>query len=231
MNLLKMDKALIFKLMFLVLILLALIFFGIKTGPWFIENAKNPVYMREFLSGFGNAGFLVYILIQTIQAIVLVFPGDLFSICGGFIYGIPLGFSLTFLGLMLGTVIVFYTSRFFGYNLISSFISKEKIEKMSAILNSTKGTIGMFIIFIIPFLPKDIMIYIAGLTPVKAYKLFIIYGLSRIPGTLVWVSVGANTYEKDYLGLGITIAILIVMFLLAWIVSRNYQNKIKYHQP
>jgi len=226
-----MDKALIFKLMFLVLILLALIFFGIKTGPWFIENAKNPVYMREFLSGFGNAGFLVYILIQTIQAIVLVFPGDLFSICGGFIYGIPLGFSLTFLGLMLGTVIVFYTSRFFGYNLISSFISKEKIEKMSAILNSTKGTIGMFIIFIIPFLPKDIMIYIAGLTPVKAYKLFIIYGLSRIPGTLVWVSVGANTYEKDYLGLGITIAILIVMFLLAWIVSRNYQNKIKYHQP
>jgi len=231
MKLLKLDKALIVKLLFLVLFLIALTFFGIKTGPWFIENARNPVYMREFLHSFGSAGFLVYVLIQTIQVIVLVIPGDLFSICGGFIYGIPLGFTLTFLGLMLGTVIVFYISRIFGYYLISSFISKEKIEKMSAVLNSTKGTIGMFILFIIPFLPKDIMIYIAGLTPVKAYKLFIIYGLSRIPGTLVWVSVGANTYEKDYLGLGITIAILLILFVLAWFVSRKHQKKLKYHQP
>jgi len=231
MNLLKLDTALMVKLLFLVLFLAVLIVFGIKTGPWFIENAKNPVYMREFLRGFGNAGFLVYVLIQTVQAIVLVFPGDLFSICGGFIYGIPLGFALSFLGLMLGTVIVFYISRFFGYNLISSFIAKEKIEKMSALLNSTKGTIGMFIIFIIPFFPKDILIYIAGLTPVKAYKLFIIYGLSRIPGILVWVSVGANTYEKDYLGLGMTITVLLILFVLAWTISRNYKKNIKYHQP
>jgi uncharacterized membrane protein YdjX (TVP38/TMEM64 family) len=231
MNLLKFDKASIVKLMFLVLFLAALTVFGIKTAPWFIEHAKNPVYMREYLSGFGNAGFLVYILIQAVQAIVLVFPGDLFSICGGFVYGIPLGFFLSFIGLMIGTVIVFYISRFFGYNLISNFISKEKIEKMSAILNSTKGTIGMFVIFIIPFFPKDILIYIAGLTPVKAPRLFITYGLSRIPGLLVWVSVGANTYEKDFLGLAITIVVLLIMLGVAWFISKNYRGKIKSIQP
>ena len=129
--------------------------------------------------------------------------------------------------MIVGTVIVFYISRFFGYEIVSKLIAKEKIDKMSGILNSTKGTVGMFIICCIPFIPKDLMMYIAGLTPVKASRLFLIYGLSRIPGTLIWVSIGANAYEKDIWGLGITIAIMLIMLVIVFFLGRYYNKKEK----
>lgn len=227
MSLDKLDKRSVIKLVFLAFIFTIIVIVGIRIAPWLIENGKNPKYIREYLAGFGNAGFLVYVLIQAIHVIIVIIPGDIFNICGGFVYGIPLGFALSFLGMMVGTVIVFYISRFFGYGIVSKLIAKEKIDKMSGILNSTKGTVGMFIICCIPFIPKDLMMYIAGLTPVKASRLFLIYGLSRIPGTLIWVSIGANAYEKDIWGLGITIAIMLIMLVIVFFLGRYYNKKEK----
>jgi len=227
MSLDKLDTRSVIKLMFLAFIFTIIVIVGIRIAPCLIENGKNPQYIREYLAGFGNAGFLVYVLIQAIHVIIVIIPGDIFNICGGFVYGIPLGFALSFLGMMVGTVIVFYISRFFGYEIVSKLIAKEKIDKMSGILNSTKGTVGMFIICCIPFIPKDLMMYIAGLTPVKASRLFLIYGLSRIPGTLIWVSIGANAYEKDIWGLGITIAIMLIMLVIVFFLGRYYNKKEK----
>ena len=229
MNLAKLDKKSILKLVFLALIFILIAIVGAKIAPWLIENGKNPRYIREYLASFGSAGFLVYVLIQAIHVIIVIIPGDIFNICGGFVYGIPLGFALSFTGMMLGTVIAFYISRFFGYDVVCMFIAKEKIEKLSGILNSTKGTIGLFIICSIPFIPKDLLIYVAGLTPVKASRLFLVYGLSRIPGTLIWVSIGANAYEKDFIGLGITIAIMIIMLVTVYLLGRFYSKKSRIH--
>jgi uncharacterized membrane protein YdjX (TVP38/TMEM64 family) len=225
MSLIKLESKLVIKLVFLTLIFTIIAIVGIKTVPWLIEHGRSPEYIREYLSSFGNAGFLIYVLIQAIQVIIVVIPGDLFSICGGFVYGIPLGFALSFLGLMSGSVIAFYISRLLGHDFVSSFIAKEKIEKISEVLNSTKGAIGMFVICTIPFIPKDVMIYIAGLTPVKASRLFLIYGLSRVPSILIWVSIGSDTYEKDYWGVAIIISILLVLLAAVFFTVRYIIKK------
>jgi uncharacterized membrane protein YdjX (TVP38/TMEM64 family) len=227
MSLIKPDKRGYVKLVFLILIFTIIIALGIRTAPWLFEHAKNPEYIRNYLAGFGNLSFLVFILIQLIQVIIVIIPVDLVNICSGFVFGMPLGFVLSYLGLMMGSVIVFYISRFFGYDFVCRLISTEKIEKISGMLNSSKGTVGLFLICCIPFIPKDIMMYVAGLTPVKASRLFLIYGISRVPSTLIWVSIGANAYEKDMLGLGITIAIMIILLVIVFFLGRFYTKKEK----
>lgn len=228
MGLLKLDSRSVIKLVFLALILITIVIIGIKTGPWLYATSKNPQQLRDYITGFGSYGFLVYILIQAIQVIIVIIPGDIVIIGAGFIYGIPLGFVLSYLGLMLGSVIVFYISRIFGYEIVSKLISIKKIERISEILNSTKGTVGLFLICCIPFIPKDLLMYVAGLTPINASRLFLVYGLSRIPTTLIWVSVGANAFEKDYLGLGITLGILVIMLGIVFLLGRNFhKNEIK----
>lgn len=222
----KLDRRTNLKLVILIIIFIVIIIVGIKTAPWLFEHARNPEYIRNYLAGFGNVGFLVYMLIQIIQVLIVIIPGDIVSACGGFVYGIPLGFILSYTGLIIGSVIVFYISRIFGFDLVSKLFAEEKIEKISEILNSTKGTVGLFIICCIPFIPKDIMMYIAGLTPVKASRLFIIYGISRVPSVLIWVSIGANAYEKDTMGLVVTISIMVIMMILLFLLSRFYtKNK------
>jgi len=194
-------------------------------GPWIIENAKQPEKIRDYLLSFGNFGFLIYVLIQAVHVLVVVIPGDLFNICGGYIYGTPIGFVLSIVGIMLGSITAFYLSRFLGYDFIAKFVEKDKIDKISKTINSTQGMIGTFIICLIPFIPKDLMMYIAGLTPIKPSRLFIIYGISRIPGTIIWVSVGANMYSKDTFGIAITLVGLIVFASLTYILRKIYKCK------
>ena len=225
MNFVKLNNRSVVKLGILILIIIVIIIVGIKAAPWLFEHARNPEYIRNYLAGFGNVGFLVYMLIQIIQVVIVIIPGDIVSASGGFVYGIPLGFILSYTGLIIGSVIVFYISRIFGYELVSKLFAEEKIERISGILNSTKGTVGLFIICCIPFIPKDIMMYIAGLTPVKSPRLFIIYGISRIPSVLIWVSIGAHAYEKDTVGLVITISIMVILVILLFLLNKFYTKK------
>jgi len=78
-------------------------------------------------------------------------------------------------------------------------------------------------IFFIPIVPKDIMIYIAGITPIKASRLFIIYAISRIPGTLIWLSFGAKAYEGNILGIAITLILLAIFVIIGILLQKNYK--------
>ncbi|MEI7885461.1 MAG: VTT domain-containing protein [Clostridia bacterium] len=211
------------KIKFLVLIIFALLIgaLAIRYGAWITQNLKEPDKVRGYLLSFGNLGAVIYILVQALHVLIVVIPGDIFNICGGYIYGVPLGFSLSITGIMLGTVGAFYISRFLGYDFIAQIIPEEKIRKISNILNSTQGTVAMLIICLIPIIPKDLMIYIAGLTPIKASKLFFIYAISRIPGTLIWVSVGANIYEKNITGIILTVCGLALLLLACFLLQKK----------
>jgi len=220
----KIDNKIKIKIAILILILISIVIFGINFAPWVIEKVKQPEALRQYLRSFGKLGFLMYVLLQVVHVLLVVIPGDLFNICGGFIYGISLGFVLSMIGIMLGTVCAFYISRLFGYGFISKIIPKEKIEKISNILNSTKGMVGMLIICLIPVIPKDLMMYVAGLTPIKASKLFLVYAFSRIPGTLIWVSVGAQAYNKDLKGI-IVILIVMVLLIISGIILQNMYKR------
>ncbi len=220
----KLDKIMVIKLVILTLILTVIVLIGVRIAPWLYETSKNPQHFRDYIAGFGSYGFIVYILIQAIQVITVIIPGDIVMIGAGFIYGIPLGFVLSYFGLMAGSIIVFYISRLFGYEVVSRLITKKRIGNINRILNSTKGTVGLFIICCIPFIPKDILMYVAGLTPINASRLFLVYGLSRIPTTFIWVSVGANAFERDYVGLGITLAVMLVLLTIVFFIGKKYHK-------
>ena len=213
------------KLSILIITALTIITVLIKFAPEIINMSQNPQSIREYINQFGSASYLVFIMLQILQVIIAIIPGDFFHIAGGFNYGIPLGFLLSFIGLMAGTIIAFYISRLLGYRFIRKFISEEKISKMSKLINTSKGMIGIFIICLIPAIPKDILIYVAGLTPIKASRLFTVYFVSRIPNLLVLVSIGANTFEKDFSGIIITIVILICLIAIGFILKHKLKNK------
>lgn len=218
------DKKSIIKFALLVLFGIVVIVLAVKYGPWISENAKEPEKVREYLRSFGGMGFAVYVLIQALHVLTVIIPGDVFNICGGYIYGIPVGFVLSLVGIMLGSVAAFYISRFLGYDFVSKFVPQQKIDKISNIINSTQGMVRMFIICIVPFIPKDLMMYIAGLTPVRAHKLFFVYALSRIPGTLIWVSVGANIFEQSPVGIILTVVGLIALLIAGFVINKKFKK-------
>lgn len=182
------------------------------------ENVRAFVGDNKVLSCF------IFIFLQIIQIVIFIIPGDIINATGGFAFNFILGFILSFIGVVIGSIIVFYISRFFGYNFVNRFIKKEKLDKIVRFFESNTGFVSLFIFCNLPFVPKDILMYGAGLTPLKAKKTLCIYCLSRIPGILIWNSMGANIYNKSYLGIGITIGILLLFLLIIFLIKKKFFN-------
>jgi uncharacterized membrane protein YdjX (TVP38/TMEM64 family) len=61
-----------------------------------------------------------------------------------------------------------------------------------------EGTILCFIIYLIPVLPKDIICYLFGLSPMPFWVFAVVSTLGRIPGTWVLSAQGAKTATGHY---------------------------------
>jgi uncharacterized membrane protein YdjX (TVP38/TMEM64 family) len=222
----KSNGVTVVKFILLIIIFIMVTVIAVKLTPWIVELVEHPTDVRQYMVSLGWLGYCAFFALQLMHVIIAIIPGDAFYIMGGYVFGLPIGFLLSYTGVMVGSIIIFYLSRWLGADFVKMFISKEKLDSVSNILNSTKGMLGLFIICLIPVLPKDPLIYAAGLTPVKASKLFFLYAISRIPVIFMLVVVGSNAYDQNYLQMAIIVAILVIL-TLAGVVVKKAINKRK----
>ncbi len=76
-----------------------------------------------------------------------------------------------------------------------------------------EGAILCFIVYLIPGLPKDMVCYLFGLSPMPFWVFTLISTLGRIPGTWVLSTQGAQTASGDYLGVILLTAIVVAVVL------------------
>lgn len=219
----KIKKSEIIKFTILLCFLLTMITLGIIFSSQ-IKEKFTFENIRLFIGDNKIISCLIFILLQIFQVVIFIIPGDVVNATGGFLFNIVLGSFLSFIGVVLGSIIAFYISRLLGYNFVNKFIKKEKIDKIVDFFNSNTGFVSLFIFCNLPFVPKDILMYCAGLTPLKAKKTFFTYCLSRIPGIIIWNSMGANLYNKSTIGIIITITILIIFLLSIVLIKKKIDS-------
>lgn len=155
---------------------------AIRYSHFLVNIVSNPQKFKSWVWSFGQLGVLVFILTQILQVIISAIPGEAVQISGGYLYGTLLGTVYSLIGIMIGSVCVFYITRLLGYSLVRKIVSEEKLRKFYSLINSPKGEIAIFLLFLIPGLPKDILTYIAGLSPIKPLRFFAIVAIARLPG-------------------------------------------------
>ena len=218
-----MDKGktrqLFIKVCILLLFAAAITFVGIKYAPQIIYLATNPNDLKSLLASYGSTGIVIFILIQIIQVIIAFLPGDVTQLAGGYIYGTILGTLYSTIGITIGSVIVFFTARFLGYSLLNLFISKELFEKFSFLINSPKSEMAMFIIFLIPGMPKDFLSYIAGITPVKPMTFLVLTSVARFPALFISTYIGANLQQGNLTAVIIATVISCVLLVAGFLAK------------
>lgn len=166
--------------------------------------------------------------ISAFQIIVAIIPGEPFEIAAGYAFGWILGAILCLIGTLLGQVVVFLFAKKFGMDFVEIFVSTKKIKEMNFFKNNKKLYMTTFFIFLIPGTPKDVLSYVAGITPIKLVPFLLISGIARIP------SVVSSTIGGSYLGTRnytmatiIFIATLLVSGILFFIYKRYEKKKCK----
>lgn len=222
----KLNKKDIIKFICFIIFFLTIVTIGIVFSSK-IKTIFTFESIREFIDQHKNISVLLFICMQILQVVIFIIPGDIINATGGFLFNIYIGSLLSFIGVVLGSIIAFYISRLLGYNFVNKFIKKEKIDKIVYFFNTNTGFVSLFIFCNLPFVPKDILMYCAGLTPLKAKKTFLIYCFSRIPGIIIWTSMGANLYNKSVIGIVITLLILLIFLSSVLIIKKKIDsNKI-----
>jgi uncharacterized membrane protein YdjX (TVP38/TMEM64 family) len=208
------TPAFIVRVVLLAVFIGLLVFASIKLTPVVTRFMKSPEAMQGFVAKYGSASAAIYVLIQAAQVVVFVIPGEIVQVAGGYIFGTWLGALLSVAGILLGTVVAFFAARLLGYAVVEALVSPKKLERFEFLISDPKSEIAMFILFLVPAIPKDSLVYISGLTPIKPLRFFLISMIARFPGLWGAAYIGANLQEKDYWPVVILSVVSLVLFVL-----------------
>jgi uncharacterized membrane protein YdjX (TVP38/TMEM64 family) len=197
-----------------------LVYASVRFAPPVTRLLRNPEGFKQFLDHYGPESLLIFALIQAAQIVIAVIPGEVVQIAGGYVFGTALGTLGSAAGAVLGTLVVFFATRLAGYSLVKVFVSPKKLARFDFLLNTPRSDITLFVLFLIPGIPKDALVYISGLTPINPWRFLLISTVARVPGLLGSAYIGANLQEKDYLTVWIFCGIALVLFVVG-ILSKD----------
>src|SRR5262245_24658670 len=155
-------------------------------------------FLKQTLRDWGILAPIFFILLQALQVVVSPIPGEATGFLGGYLFGEALGLIYSTVGLTLGSVIAFWIGRWLGEHYVRNLVSKETWTRLGFIVEA-EGAILCFIVFLIPGLPKDIMCYLFGISPMPLWVFTLVSAAGRIPGTWVLSAQGAHTATGNYL--------------------------------
>ena len=85
----------------------------------------------------------------------------------------------------------------------------------------------MLILFLIPGTPKDLLVYVAGLLPIKPLRFLIISTFARIPSIVSSTVAGSSIVEGNWkIGVVLYALIFIVVGVIIFIVEKNDKTKL-----
>jgi len=203
------------KLLLLIVLLGGLSVLFYKTGwvQFFMDRGR----VTRFLDSLGPWSFAGFILLQVVQVVAAPIPGELVGFLGGYLYGPVVGILLNTIGLTIGSCINFSLSRSFGQPLVDRFVDPKTMQRFDFLLHH-KGAFLVFLLFLLPGFPKDILCYILGLGHLSLLEFTMIGATGRLFGTVMLTMGGAFLRHKKYLPLSLLAgaAVVVIFFLLAY---------------
>ncbi len=192
--------------------LLVLILVSVFVGGPLVKTLGDPASFRAWVDTHGAWGRVLFVLLVILQVVVAFIPGEPFEIAAGYAFGAEWGTLLVWLGLTLGSILVFLFVRKVGVKAVEVFFPREKIDSMKYLNNEKALNATAFVLFLIPGTPKDFLTYVAGLTKIKLLPWIILTSVARLPSILTSTIGGDAIGTKNY-----TFAILV--FVLTALVS------------
>src|SRR4029453_14649044 len=196
---------------------------------YLVRLYEDKRFLKQTLKDWGILAPIFFIVLQALQVVVSPVPGEDTGFLGGFLFGVWGGFIYSTIGLTLGSVAAFAVGRWLGARFVARGGSKATWDKLGFIVEA-EGAILCFLIFLIPGLPKDIVCYLFGISPMPLWVFAVVSGLGRMPGTWILSAQGAHTATGQYIQLvfipAIAIAVALPLYyyrhrIVAWVQRRN----------
>lgn len=201
------------KILYLASVLFFILFcvvIGWYIGIPMVRFAEEPEQFRSWVDRSGIWGRLLFVGMVFLQVIVALIPGEPLELAAGYAFGAVEGTLLSMLGIVLGSWVIFIAVRRFGQKLVEVFFPEKDLKQLSFLKNPKKAKALAFILMTIPGTPKDMLSYVAGLTPLTLKEWLTIVVIARIPSLLTSTVSGGAAGHENYLLAGIMLALTLI---------------------
>ncbi|MBO0450164.1 TVP38/TMEM64 family protein [Enterococcus sp. MJM12] len=149
-----------------ILVSIALTIYFINLGVFKDINA-----LRGLVGDSIILGPIIFILLQILQVVIPIIPGGISSAAGVLIFGPFAGFVYNYVGICIGSIIIFLLGRRYGKPFILSMISDKTYNKYIGWLDNQSRFEKLFALAIfLPVAPDDALCLMAGLTNISVKK-------------------------------------------------------------
>lgn len=215
----KNNKLKIFKIILTIMLLVLIIGIIVYLFPVMknLSSIEGQVEFKQKVGDSGILGMLSLFGLQVAQIFLIIVPGEPIEILAGMCYGGLWGTVFIMISAFIISTTIFLLVRKFGKKFVYSFCSEEKVKKIenSKLFNNPKKIeMIMLILFLIPGTPKDLLVYIAALLPIKPLRFILISTFARFPSVISSTFAGDNLLEGNWQN---SIIIYAVTFLLVGI--------------
>lgn len=195
-----------------------------------ITTKEGRLFFKNKVNDLGIWGPVILTLMQLIQILLIVLPGEPLEILAGMCYGGLWGTIFIMLTSSIFSTIIFLFVRKYGKNIIYLFFNKEKVDKLldnKIFKNTKKVELVILLLFLIPGTPKDLVVYISGLLPINATKFIVISSIARFPSVISGVLAGSNIISGNWLiGILVYVITFILIGIIIFIINKFDKDKI-----
>jgi uncharacterized membrane protein YdjX (TVP38/TMEM64 family) len=187
-------------------------------APYLLDAA----WLRGRIAAAGPLAPVAFVLVQTVQVVVAPVPGQALGAVGGYLFGGPAGTVYSVVGVLLGSLVAFELARRFGRPFVERAVDPDALAEFDGFA-ADHGRAGLFLAFLLPTFPDDLLCFLAGVSEVRRGELLVLVLVGRTPSFVLAAYAGEGAATGRYWEVFALVAALAVVTVL---VSR-YRTRVR----
>ncbi|MCS7150687.1 MAG: TVP38/TMEM64 family protein [Caldimicrobium sp.] len=179
--------------------------------------------LRDLVRENPLLGAVLFTILQALQVVIAPLPGEVTGFMAGFLFGTIPGFLLSTTGILLGSMLAFLLVRTFRKHFLKRYEFHPYYVKIKRVFRKY-GLTGVFILYLIPGFPKDILNYLVGFMPISFKSFIVVSTIGRAPGTLALAIQGDVVYGGHPLRIILVTSAFAVAFLSFLLLKKRLEN-------
>ncbi len=220
----RMKKSDIFKFVGLIAFFVLLVLICVLAWPYISQAFEQGdldgvvAQMRDA----GIVGMLMLLGMQFLQIVVAFIPGEVVQLAAGMVYGPWLGALIILVGCVISSAFIFVLVHRLGAPFVQDLVPVTYLERFKNFEKSGKLSIVVFILFLIPGLPKDTFTYLVPLTDMRMRVFLALTTIGRIPGVVMSTLATSNLASGNFV---VAIVLFVVVGAIA-IIAILFRDRV-----
>lgn len=164
-----------------------------------LATVEGKMAFKEKIDNSGVLGVLTLFGLQLAQIFLIIVPGEPIEILAGMCYGSVWGTVFIMASAAIVSISIYLLVRKFGKKFVYDFCDEKKVSKIEnskLFQNPKKIEFIMLILFLLPGTPKDLLVYVAGLLPIKPSRFILISTFARFLSVISSTLAGDNVINR-----------------------------------